>query len=84
MQAIRLRYEKGQFIPLDPLPTLEEGQEGVFRIEEAPSEKTITQVLQALNRSAGAWSGPEGEMMEAAILESRQRWDEEWQQRLNS
>jgi predicted DNA-binding antitoxin AbrB/MazE fold protein len=84
MQAIRLRYEKGQFVPLDPLPTLEEGQEGLLHLDTPAGENALEQILQGLNRSAGAWSGPEGEMMEAAIQESRQKWDEEWQHRLNS
>ena len=52
-----------------PPPKLEEAAGYIHRLKEA----THAERLAALERSAGVWSGPEGEAIEKAIEEGCER-----------
>ncbi|MGH7945004.1 MAG: hypothetical protein ACREH8_18580 [Opitutaceae bacterium] len=54
-----------------PPPKLEEAADYIHRLKEA----THAERLAALERSAGLWSGPEGEAIEKAIEEGCERID---------
>lgn len=79
MATVRLRYQNGQFIPLDPVTNLHEGDEVLAEIQEIPDDHAITEML---NRTRGLWADWDG--VEEYIEEARAKWDEEWQDRLSS
>jgi hypothetical protein len=54
-----------------PLPKLEEAASYIHRLRES----TQIERLAALERTAGVWSGPEGEAIEKAIEEGCERID---------
>jgi predicted DNA-binding antitoxin AbrB/MazE fold protein len=79
MTSLRLRYENGILIPLDPLPDLKDGDE----IEvEWSQEIAIGEPGEMLNRTRGLWA--DWDCVEQAIDDAREKWDNEWQDRLTS
>jgi predicted DNA-binding antitoxin AbrB/MazE fold protein len=68
MQAIRLRYEKGQFVPLDPLPALEEGYEITLTLEEGP----IYNLLDLAGLGQEIWIGIDAQDY---VKQLRDDWD---------
>lgn len=55
MAILRLKYENGQFIPLEPLPKIEEGE--IFEIPyfEKP-EDLDAKIDEMLDRTRGMWA----------------------------
>lgn len=80
--TLRLRYENGLFIPLEAVEGIQDGQEIVV-LDWKPAARKA-ELRDMLDRSRGAWSGPEFDGIEEFLAEARRQWDEEWQQRLNS
>ena len=83
MLTLRLRYENGHLIPLDPEPlaTLHEGEEIQVMWQSAEAPATPDNSLDWVERTRGIWADfPE---IEDYIAQSRQVWDEEWKSRLN-
>jgi predicted DNA-binding antitoxin AbrB/MazE fold protein len=79
MASIRARYENGHFVPLEPVDDLQDGEEVEVTVTRLPSRDAIQEML---DRTRGLWADIEG--IEEFLDEMRRRWDEEWQQRLNS
>lgn len=80
MAILRLKYENGQFIPLEPLPKIEEGE--IFEIPyfEKP-EDLDAKINEMLDRTRGMWADIADEI-EANIKEAREQWDEAWAKKL--
>jgi hypothetical protein len=79
MAILRLRYEKGHFVPLDEIKDIQEGME--IRVEwQPPSDPAAIDAM--LERTAGLWADLDN--IEELINDSRAKWDDEWQQRLSS
>lgn len=81
MFTLRLRYENGHFLPLDPVEGFEEGQEIVVQWEATPPHDPAA-YQEMLDQTAGLWAGELGEQIEDFINDARQKWDAEWQERL--
>lgn len=83
MATIRVRYEHGIFTPLDPVSNLQEGQELEIDVP-THQEITVEEFLESLAAVGKYWTPQEGDQLAHDIEESRQLWDEEWRNRLNS
>jgi len=79
MAMLRLRYENGHFIPLDPVTDLQEGQEIQVEWKPLPTREAI---LEMLDRTAGLWANLDN--IEELLADARAKWDEEWFNRLSS
>ena len=79
MTIIRLRYENGQLIPLDPLPDLHDGDEIEVELRH-PDESGDLKAM--LDRTRGLWA--DWEDVEAGLDDARSKWDQAWQERLSS
>jgi predicted DNA-binding antitoxin AbrB/MazE fold protein len=79
MATLRLRYQEGQLIPLEPLPDLRDGDEIEVEWSLVPSDEEIDAML---DQTRGMWADLED--IEPFIEEARARWDQEWQDRLAS
>lgn len=76
MARLRLRYENGYFVPLDPLPEIQEGEE--FSAEILSINNEVPQdYLDMLDKTRGMWSDIADEM-EAYLQDAREKWDKEW------
>jgi predicted DNA-binding antitoxin AbrB/MazE fold protein len=73
MVSLRLRYENGYFIPLDPLPDLQEGMEIEAKWEPSSEPDAIDEML---DRTAGLWAELDFDM-EGFLEDTRARWDED-------
>ncbi|MCI0708765.1 MAG: antitoxin family protein [Chloroflexi bacterium] len=80
MVKLRVRYVNGQFVPLEPVHGLQDGDEIV--VEYITPASTIEMLDETLRRTAGMWADIEG--IEDYLNTVRQQWDEEWQRRLKS
>jgi predicted DNA-binding antitoxin AbrB/MazE fold protein len=85
MINLRLRYENGIFIPLEPVATLQEGQEVFLQLPSpVTSPERLLAIQTMLEQSRGAWAGPEWDGIEEELHTLRQTWDAQWQYHLNS
>lgn len=74
MDSLRLRYEDGRFVPLNPVPDLEEGEEiEVLAWSYAPSGETLD---AALERTRGLWADWDG--IEDLLADARDKWEQAW------
>jgi hypothetical protein len=81
MVTIRVRLENGHFIPIEPLPPLEEGSEYELALsKKRPSDEEYTQML---DQTRGMWADID-EDIEGFMEESRKKLDEAWRKKLNS
>jgi predicted DNA-binding antitoxin AbrB/MazE fold protein len=80
MAKLRVRYENGQFVPMEPVQGLQDGDE--FEIEYTPHEITPESQMETLKRTAGMWADVEG--IKEYLESVRQQWDDEWQRRISS
>ncbi|MBZ0308931.1 MAG: antitoxin family protein [Anaerolineae bacterium] len=74
MARLRLRYENGHFVPLDPLPEIQEGEEIVVEVRQEEAQNEIDKML---DQTAGMWADIADEM-EAYLQDAREKWDKEW------
>jgi predicted DNA-binding antitoxin AbrB/MazE fold protein len=79
MTVVRMRYEDGRFVPLDPVPGLRDGDEVEVELKPAgvPSD-----VAEMLDRTRGLWA--DWEDIEGLIDDARTRWDQAWRDGLSS
>jgi predicted DNA-binding antitoxin AbrB/MazE fold protein len=54
MAILRLRYENGQFVPLDPVPELTDGDE--IQVEWSPPAVSQQSLEEMLDRTRGLWA----------------------------
>jgi hypothetical protein len=80
MIALRLRYENGHFVPIDPIPDLQEGLEIEVQWEPPANPNAIDDML---DRTAGLWADLDFDV-EGFLEDARAKWDDEWQKRLSS
>lgn len=75
MASLRLRYEHGQFVPLEPVQDIHEGDE--LEIQWKPlRQPSPDEINQMLDQTAGLWADVDG--IEQIFDEQRAIWDEEW------
>ncbi len=74
MDSLRLRYEDGRFVPLDPIPEMEEGAEiDVLSWAYATSDEALD---AALDRTRGLWADWDG--IEDLLADARDKWEQAW------
>jgi hypothetical protein len=74
MDSLRLRYEDGRFVPLDPIPEMEEGAEiDVLSWTYATSDEALDAVL---DRTRGLWADWDG--IEDLLADARDKWEQAW------
>ncbi len=81
MRTITLKYQNGQFVPIGDIPSLAEGEELVVMLPNDPPDWDA--YLEMLDKTYGMWSDI-GDEFEDAINDAREKWDAEWQKKLNS
>jgi predicted DNA-binding antitoxin AbrB/MazE fold protein len=69
MTVVRMRYENGRFVPLDPIPGLRDGDEVEVELRSA---STPADVAAMLDRTRGLWADWEG--IEGLIDDARASW----------
>jgi predicted DNA-binding antitoxin AbrB/MazE fold protein len=79
MASLRLRYQKGVLIPLDPLPDLKDGDE--IEVDLVPASEH-NDIKAMLDQTRGLWADWDG--VEESLDEAREKWDEAWRGRLSS
>jgi len=86
MVSLRLRYENGRFLPLEPVQGVQDGQEITVHWDDAtsptPPEDRRAAILAMLDRTAGLWADIEG--IEELMADSRQQWKVDWGERLRA
>jgi predicted DNA-binding antitoxin AbrB/MazE fold protein len=86
MVSLKLRYEDGKLIPLDPIPDLKEGEEIEVEWQPSPSlppSDADDEILAMLERTQGLWAD-DGEEIAKFIDDAREKWDQAWQDKLSS
>jgi predicted DNA-binding antitoxin AbrB/MazE fold protein len=71
MAVVRMRYEDGRFVPLDPVPGLCDGDEVEVELKPAGSSADVEAML---DRTQGLWADWDG--IEGLIDDARTRWDQ--------
>lgn len=79
MAVVRLRYQSGNFVPLDPVPDLHEGDEVEVELKHTIASNDVAAML---DRTRGLWS--DWEDIEDLIDDARTHWDQAWQDSLSS
>jgi predicted DNA-binding antitoxin AbrB/MazE fold protein len=79
MAVVRMRYQGGHFVPLDPVPSLKEGDEVEVELKSRPASEDMAAML---DRTRGLWA--DWEDIEELIDDARTRWDQAWQDSLSS
>jgi predicted DNA-binding antitoxin AbrB/MazE fold protein len=79
MTVVRMRYENGRFVPLDPIPGLRNGDEVEVELKPAGSPADVAAML---DRTRGLWADWDG--IEGLIDDARARWDQAWRDSLSS
>lgn len=69
MVNLRLRYENGLFIPLDPVLDIAEGQEVLVNLQKAHQ---ATELDTMLDRTRGLWADSDRDGIEDMLAENRQ------------
>lgn len=84
MTILRLRYENGQFIPLDPVPDLHEGAEIEVEWRMIDQVGQAEDMAEMLDRTRGMWAGEEWDGVEEYLAQARKEWDKAWRNKSSS
>jgi hypothetical protein len=77
---LRLRYEDGHFVPLDKVAGLNDGDE--IEVQWTPPMPLSEDYQAMLDHTRGLWADLDD--VEDLIADAREKWDEEWFNRLSS